>query len=423
MNYSEQNNSLAQNIIGLQKEQGQPRWIFEEIGANTKVSTTLQECSWSSAVIHKAVCNYHPEEQVWNPKNEKWKQQWRSVSPEFINAGLDYYTNLKTESYLLKFFNFLRSKLLSNSVDTNNKLNKSLFMNSFQTEDDPTKVTHWRIWIKNNSNKTLYHLTIPDHYDRPTFQKIVWNIWLQLITQCLDPAFQVTTPYIDHVYDENKQNIQKTIDLMQKDSVVCINASGQLCRIEDITRTREWYQPMIICKWSFNPLHKGHLHIMESMQKKYPNHRAFFSISVNNFDKWDVLSDEIQQRIVMLNTLWYPVLLFWSALFKDNLDRLRLKNDKEIIFPVWSDTVERIFKTYNDKNQMINDFERVRFESFWREQFQFDSGQYEELFIQNDENPYSLVSSSTIIKNITENLHNIPEKIHDLCIKKYWQNL
>jgi hypothetical protein len=45
MNYSEQNYSLAQNIIKLQKEQNQPRWIFEEIGANTKISTTLQECS------------------------------------------------------------------------------------------------------------------------------------------------------------------------------------------------------------------------------------------------------------------------------------------------------------------------------------------------------------------------------------------
>lgn len=417
MNYSELNRSLAQHIIKLQKEKGQPRWILEEIGANTKISTTLQECSWSSAVIHKAICSYHQEEQVWNPEGK------RSVSPEFINAGLDYYTNLKTESYLLKFFNFLRSKLLSNSVNTNNKLNKSLFMNSFQTEDNPAKVTHWRIWIKNISDKTLYHITIPDHYDRPTFQKIVWNIWLQLITQCLDPSFQVTTPYIDHVYIENKQNIQKTIDLMQKDSVVCIDTSGKLCRIEDLTRTREWYQPLIIYKWSFNPPHKGHVHIMETAQKKYPNHIPLFSISLDNYDKGTISSEEIIQRIEMLNTLWYPVILFWSPYFKDSLSRIRLKNHQEIIFPLWSDTVQRIFNTYDDKNQMIQDFDSVRFEAFWREQFQFNSSEYETLFIQNDENPYETVSSRSIRNNIYEQKNNIPEKILDFCIKKYWHKI
>lgn len=207
---------------------------------------------------------------------------------------------------------------------------------------------------------------------------------------------------------------------MQKESVVCIDASGKLCRIEDLTRTRAWYQPLIIYKGSFNPPHKGHLYMMETIQKKYPNHKALFSISVNNYDKWDVSSHEIIDRITMINTLWYPVMLFGSAYFKDNMDRVRLKNWQEIVFPVWSDTAERIFKTYDDKNKMIDDFERVRFESFWRAQFQFDSAQHEELFMQNDENPYSLVSSSAIRTNITENIHNIPEKIHDLCLQKYW---
>lgn len=381
------NLNLANEIITQQTHK--KKYVIIELWANTKVATTLKQIWWASNMEFLSTSLYDKDTQVWN---DAW---YSSVSQEFIAAWLNHFQSLYP--------------------------NQNIFINSFQTkESNYEAVTHWWIWMIHNNEKSLYHITIPDHLDRIAYQEIIANIWLQLITQCLDPKFHVTTPYIDHVYDSEQQNIMKTIDLMQHDSVVCITQEWKLCRIEDLTRTRKWYQPIIIYKWSFNPPHNGHLHIMESMQKKYPNHRAFFCISVNNFDKWDILSDEIQQRIVMINTLWYPVLLFWSALFKDNLDRLRLKNDKEIIFPVWSDTVERIFKTYNDKNQMINDFERVRFESFWREQFQFDSCQYEELFIQNDENPYSWVSSSSIIKNITKNLHNIPEKIHDLCIKKYW---
>ena len=45
MNYSEQNLTLAKQIIELQKEKAQPKRVFEEIGANTKIIHTLLECS------------------------------------------------------------------------------------------------------------------------------------------------------------------------------------------------------------------------------------------------------------------------------------------------------------------------------------------------------------------------------------------
>ncbi len=396
MNYSEQNLMLAKQIIELQIENAQPKRVFEEIGANTKIIHTLLECSWSSSIIHKGLCSYNQQEQIWNPIDDSWTQKWRSVSPEFILSWLSHYWRQYP--------------------------NQSLVVNSFQTEEDITKVTHGRIGIKNNWKNMLYHTTIPDYFNRRTFQEIVGNIWLQLITQCLDPEYKVTTPYIDHVYEDNQQNILKTIELMQHDSVVCITKEWKLCRIEDLTRTRG-YQPLIILKWSFNPPHNGHLHMIETVQKKYPNHIPLAGISINNFNKGLIPASEIVERIEFANAFWYPVVVFHSPLFKDNIDRLRLKNKSEIILPVWSDIIQNIIDDYaknNNESQMIEDFKWVRFEAFWREQFSFDSSQYAELFIPNDKTPYSTVSSTEIRADIAGSKHILPKKVRKKALKKYW---
>lgn len=194
MNITKQNLTLAKNIVKLQKKTT-TKWIFEEIWANTAVAYTLKQLSWASNIEFFSWCMYDQETQVWNPKINDWEKQWRSVSKEFVTAWINYYA-----------FHYP---------------DKNIYLNSFQTESHPTKVTHWRIWVKNNEAKSLYHVTIPDHYNRRTFQEIVGNIGLQLITECLDPEFTVTTPYIDQVYDGEEQNIKKN-DWSDAKRVCCL---------------------------------------------------------------------------------------------------------------------------------------------------------------------------------------------------------
>jgi nicotinic acid mononucleotide adenylyltransferase len=207
----------------------------------------------------------------------------------------------------------------------------------------------------------------------------------------------------------------ETINLMQTDSIVCIDTNWNLCRIEDLTRTREWYQPIILFKWSFNPPHPWHLHQIKEAQRKYPNHRPIFSISINNFDPSKKVNvEEIQERIKRINTLWYPVILFGSWMYKDNLELLRLKNDQEIVFTLGNDIINKI--------ENPSSFENTQFEVRWRSNEEFKNTWHDNIHINTD-NPYYELSSTAIREGHID-MTMIPEAIREqylTYINKYTQ--
>jgi cytidyltransferase-like protein len=370
-----ESDSLAQQIIAHQQSKAWAKFILEEIGANTEVSRLLQQQSGSSHVIYKSISSYNQEQQVRNTEHI------RSVSKEFIILALQHYQQQHPK--------------------------KNLFINSFQTTEDPTAVTHGYIGTHINEISKIFHITIPQHLERRIYQQKIGNIGLQIIHSLLTEN-PINTSHIDQVYDIKnntvEQNITKTIDCMQTDSMVCIDTSWNLCRIEDLTRSREWYQPIILFKWSFNPPHNGHLHQIKEAEKKYPNHKTLFSISINNFDpNKKVNAEEIQTRIKRINTLWYPVVLFGSWMYKDNIDLIRLKNNKEIVIPLGNDIINKI--------ENPSWFQNIQFEVRWRKNEEFKNIWHSNVYFNND-NPYEELSS-TYIRTNWGNIEWLPEQIKD----------
>ncbi len=386
VNYDQLNQDLARAIIAKHPAQCPPLLVLDEIGANVEVAHTLQTQSGSSKIIEKALCSYKEYEQKWNT------HKYRSVSKEFIADGLQWYTP--------KF------------------PDQKVFLNSFQTTTDPSAVTHGFVGLtRARKQADILHITIPEPLERREYQQIVGNIWLQLIHNLVDRT-PIVTDYIDQWYRMDawilQQDIQTTIEHMWPGSMVCINADGNLCRMEDIARTREGYQPLIVMKWSFNPPHVGHLHMMEETQKKYPKHIPLFSISVDTYDKGKVDAQQLIKRITRINGLGYPVVLFGSGLFKDNIDVLRYKNNQEFVFPIGLDTSKRIIETYAGReDEMLQDFGGIMFEEFARNWVEDISSRFPELFSKNTM-PHLDISSTAIRGTPSDAKLFIPEKIREL---------
>ncbi len=389
-NYELLNAQLATSIIAAQPTQCPPLLVLDEIGANVEVAHTLQTQSGSSKIIEKALCSYNEYEQTRN--RHQHKNLHRSVSKEFIADGLQRYAS--------KF------------------PDQKIFMSSFQVTTDPSAVTHGYIGLTRGKGQAdILHVTIPEPLERREYQKIVGNIWLQLIQNLCDNT-PVVTDYIDQWYRMDawklRQDIQTTIEHMWPGSMVCINTEGNLCRMEDIVRTKEGYQPLIVMKWSFNPPHIGHVHMMEETQRKYPGHIPLFSISVDTYDKGKVDALQLTKRITWLNTLGYPVVLFGSGYFKDNIDVLRYKNTQDIVFPIGLDTSKRIIETYTDReDEMLQDFAGITFEEFARNWVEDISSRFPTLFSKNS-TPHLDVSSTTIRGTTSDAKLFIPEKIREL---------
>lgn len=373
--------SLAQGIILHQQQSKWAKFVFDEIGANSEVAHTLQQYPWSSSVVQKSLVSYNQDEQFRNITNV------RSVSKEFIHQALLHYQQIYQDHHI--------------------------FTNSFQVEENPNKVTHWYIGVTQDNIFTIFHVTIPQVYERTEYQHKIGNIWLQIIHH-LQTNEPIETPYIDQVYraqETIEQDIAETINLMQQDSMVCIDKNWSLCRIEDLTRSATWYQPLIVFKWSFNPPHKWHLYQIEKLQEKYPQHKALFSLSVNTYDKWTINTDDIIKRIELITALWYPVVLFGSWYFKDNYALLRQKNSQEIIFPMESDTIQRI---RDDQTTDLNTFDNVKFEVFWRKDQEFTLSH--PLINLQEANPYDTLSSTQIRDNPQQYWDSLPAEIKNKVI-------
>jgi hypothetical protein len=391
MNYDQLNQELARSIIAKHPGQCPPLLVLDEIWANVEVAHTLQTQSGSSKIIEKALCSYNEYEQERN--RYQHKSLHRSVSKEFIEKWLMYYQQKFPEQYV--------------------------YMSSFQVTEEPQAVTHGFIGLARKAKGDIVHVTIPEPLERREYQRIVGNIGLQLIQQLVNKE-PIVTDYIDQWYRINagnlQQDIQTTIEHMWPGSMVCINAEGNLCRMEDIARTRDGYQPLIVMKWSFNPPHIGHLHMMEEAQRKYPGHIPLFSISVDTYDKGKVDAQQLTKRIAWLNALGYPVVLFGSGYFKDNIDVLRYKNTQEIVFPIGLDTSKRIIETYaNREEEMQQDFAGIIFEEFSRNGVEDISSRFPTLFSKNTM-PHLDVSSSAIRDTTLDPKLFIPEKIRELVV-------
>lgn len=110
---------------------------------------------------------------------------------------------------------------------------------------------------------------------------------------------------------------------------------------------------------------------MEHIQTLYPDHSAIFSISVNTYDKGKIDAVDMERRIRMLNMLGYPVLLFGSGYYIDNLRLLRYNNAESIVFPVGVDVADKII--LDPQADLMTDFgDKVHFVEFGRKGEKFN---------------------------------------------------
>lgn len=154
--------------------------------------------------------------------------------------------------------------------------------------------------------------------------------------------------------------------------------------------------------------------MMEESQRKYTHHIPLFSLSVDTYEKGKIDAQQLIKRITRINALGYPVVLFGSGYFKDNIDLLRHKNNQDIVFPIGLDTSKRIIETYIGKeDEMMQDFAGITFEEFARNGVEDISSRFPEIFSKNT-TPHLDVSSSAIRGTTVDTKLLIPERIREL---------
>ena len=123
-------------------------------------------------------------------------------------------------------------------------------------------------------------------------------------------------------------------------------------RIEDLIRKSKFF---VIQKGSFNPLHHGHVELMNKSIEKYKNSLPAFLIGTYRYDKPHITIEELLERIEIINKAGYPLIICKSILFYQTFDLLNEWSYKnEFLFPMGTDTLNRIYLTDVDYVNTVN---------------------------------------------------------------------
>lgn len=342
-----------------------------EMGCGVPVASALYAVWWASKTVYQSLSPYHKDVQ----KQLLGKEFRRSVSAEFVQAMVSRSLPVQTYNGLISNFQYAASFQLGDK-ETNDE-NRAAWK--------PVELTHGWIglrladtlggWI---DNVRLYHLSIREDLSREEIIRKVGQVGIAILynahqtlaggecvplyaSGCIDMVLSWDSDNVP------KQSISETIQTLGPKSLVAMNSQGELVRPEELIRDKK----LIIFKWSFNPPHKGHMQVMEHIQTLYPDHSAIFSISVNTYDKGKIDAVDMERRIRMLNMLGYPVLLFGSGYYIDNLRLLRYNNAESIVFPVGVDVADKII--LDPQADLMTDFgDKVHFVEFGRKGEKFN---------------------------------------------------
>lgn len=304
---------------------------FIEIGAGQPVAQQLFEIAGASQTIYKAESPYSKKEQ-----EVKYKiSNFRSVSKEFVET-------------------VIKAEMAAGHAEINHN---TYYVSSFQIADKPGAITHGWIGLRYRGVEMYYHITMPFDYGREAMISLIGNVGIALLYCKNDITSLFTTlkslapvlSCIDIIIDGNgKHLINETLKVNQHYHTehILVVSDGKLVRFEDLFRGKD----LIIMKGSFNPLHNTHLAHIQETAKLYPTANVCFSISFDTYEKGTTQLDQIVMRVEMLNKLGYPVILFKDGYFANNVNYLRNERNLtgQIIFPLGSDTVNRIVKHYEN---------------------------------------------------------------------------
>lgn len=311
---------------------------FIEVGAGQPVAQKLFNVEGASNTIFITASPYSKliQEKTFGTKG------LRSVSKEFVEKIIN---------------------TVHHEKDTNTS-----YVSSFQIANKPGAITHGWIGLKYHDTEMYYHITLPHDFGREGIIDLLGNIGITILSnkndiEALITALKQASPIfssIDIIIDKDGKHLMEDVLKIQQifhtESIVVIS-DNKLCRFEDLFRDKS----LIIMKGSFNPLHNTHLAQIQDTAKLYPDAVACFSISLDTYEKGNVELGLLIERVSMINKLGYPVIIFKEGYFSENVKYLRKYRNisKEIVFPIGSDTVNRIVKYYNDLKVTTEEFEET----------------------------------------------------------------
>lgn len=344
------------------------------------VATELMKVSGASRTIKSLLVPYSKD------SSEAFKtRKYRTVSLAYIRDVLEFYSN--------------RDANLA-------------YASSFQLENN----CHGYVGLWRKGNFEYYHLSVHDSsLTRPEKIDLLNETCIKLLHGQV-----VKDCCIDGVWNSDlSPSLDRTLQFISESEVfdnLTYIENNEILRLEDLLRKANGRQ-IVIMKGSFNPVHNGHLKIVEEVKQKYPNAFVCFSISTHNFDKGSVDVSNLKWRIDCINRLGYGVLVYNRPLFEDLIKVLRSKskevNVRDVIFPIGGDTWTRLRACYESDKDI--EALQSKFLVFARGE-QLDCS-----FIPNVDlvrNFGMNISSTEIRKNPNQHLNDVPKEIQSCLIQK-----
>lgn len=233
---------------------------------------------------------------------------------------------------------------------------QSVFVSSFQIPSNNQIIPHGWICVDLKTFETyFFHITLPTNFTRQECIKTIGELGIKILHYCIFHDYKVLeNTYIDICSTREPPYVQKCED------VLVVIKDGKEIRFEDEYRDVE---NILIYKGSFNPLHEGHVKLIEKAKEIYSGNPLFI-ISTNTFEKGLVDYNDLFERIKTINEAGYVVGIFQNGFFFDNLDFLRRRTfgKSKLICCCGLDTLDRLvtcFKKWNfskKEHEQANNF-------------------------------------------------------------------
>jgi len=293
--------------------------IVVECGNGCVIADALFSVPGASKTIYESKQPYNKELQR-KYYGDKWE---RSVSKDFIEKVLT------TEWY--------------NLPESGN----FVLATSFQLSDvNQVQLAHGWIGVafKDIKNKHFYHFSFPFNGKREDFLEEIKLIGIKILYSSVSDEKVFTSNFLDIEHDNTGQSLGSTLFTglfgidKEEENFITITPNG-LIRFEDLVRGKEG---IILQKGTYNPLHKGHIDIMNSAKEMYPKYVPAFLISINKYDKDSTMLTDLLNIIEKFQQLGQTVIICKKPLFKENINWIRKRWNLPIVFPVGIDTINRI---------------------------------------------------------------------------------
>lgn len=321
--------------------------VIVETGCSTAVSSKLMNISGASKTVYYAL---QPYSKIFEEK--RYGNFPRSVSKEFIEA------------------------VLNKESSENDNIN-FIYASSWQLQNDaePLQTPHGWVGLFDVKRNKKYYL----HF---TFNRRITKAYNDLLNGNYNPksGYQETRDILIHAigeigvnlvytlikgdintfdlneirfnqyisldmaYNDDGLDVQLLMNVLEKynSDYFLVFKDNQAIRLEDLMREDNTFS---IQKGSFNPLHHGHVEIMD-LSKKAHNSTCVFLVSTFRYDKDHISAEEIQERIKTINGNNFTLIVCKSVFYYDTFRLLNFwSHEKRFYFPLGMDTLIRIYKT------------------------------------------------------------------------------